>query len=125
MTKTQIAALIDSNLASASSITAAEHREVVNALLEYASSFDKILKTGTFQIGDTLIDQLFTVSFDDIGTSEYIVTGSLVSKSASFDTDNDVMWVIRNKTATSFKIALKEVSNETQNLEFDYVLIKK
>jgi hypothetical protein len=35
------------------------------------------------------------------------------------------MWSIREKTATGFKLALREVAGIDQNLSFDYVLFKK
>jgi len=58
-----------------------------------------------------------------LGTANYIVLGSLVGVSTNYNDDNDVIWSIREKTATSFKLALREVSAATQNLSFDYMLI--
>lgn len=127
MTKAEIQALIDSNLASGSSITAVKHREVETALLDYidnAIAFKPLL-TGNAPIGDVTSDNLITITFADLGTSDYIVTGSLVGISSNFDDDNDVMWSIREKTSTGFKLALRAVSSAIQNISFDYIIFKK
>ena len=88
-----------------------------------ASGITPLLK-GTVAIGNVAgSDQLITVSFATLGTANYMVIGSLVGTSTNFDNDNDVIWSIREKTATSFKLALREVSAATQNLSFDYMLI--
>jgi hypothetical protein len=125
MTKAEVQALIDLNLATASNITATEHREALTEVLNYASKFDNILATGTYVVGDTTTDSIKTITFPTVGTANYIVTGSLVSKSVNFDTDNDVIWMVKDKTATDFKLCLREVSANGQNLDFDYILIKK
>jgi len=88
-----------------------------------ASGITPLLK-GTVAIGNVAgSDQLITVSFATLGTANYIVLGSLVGVSTNYDNDNDVIWSIREKSATSFKLALREVSGNTQNLSFNYVLI--
>jgi len=88
-----------------------------------ASGITPLLR-GTVAIGNVAAsDQLITVSFATLGTANYMVIGSLVGTSTNFDNDNDVIWSIREKTATSFKLALREVSAATQNLSFDYMLI--
>jgi hypothetical protein len=125
MTKAEVQALIDLNLATASNITATEHRAVITEVLNYASKFDNILAKGTYVVGSINSDSLVTVTFPTVGTDQYIVTGSLVSKGTNYDNDNDVFWMIRERTATSFKLALREVTSHVQNLEFDYILIKK
>lgn len=127
MTKAEVQALIDSNLASASAITALKHREVETALLNFADaqSAGKPLLTGNYQIGDISSDALFTITFSDLGTSNYIVTGSLVGAGSNWDDDNDVFWSIREKTSTSFKLALREVSSTGSNISFDYIIFKK
>ena len=82
------------------------------------------LKKGTYQIGDLKsVDELRTVSFDNVGTNNYMVIGTLVSNSSDFDRDNDVFFVIREKTDSSFKLGLREVSGIVQNLSFEYILI--
>jgi hypothetical protein len=82
------------------------------------------LRKGTFAIGDVIgTDDIRTVTFASVGTSNYMVNGCLISKSTNYNDDNDVFFQIREKTATSFKICLREVTGNTQNLDFDYVLI--
>ena len=88
------------------------------------TKFLLFLRKGTFTVGDVVgSDNLKTISFPSVGTTNYMVSGSLVSKSSNYNTDNDVTWMVREKTATSFKLCLREVSGQIQNLDFDYVLI--
>lgn len=125
MTYEEIDALIDQNLADYSEIIPSEHREVEKALLNYIKKLSP-LASGTKVIGDTTAtDVVVTVSFSNVGTSNYRVLGSLVSKSTDYNMDNDVMWMIREKTSTSFKITLREVAGQVQNLEFDWELKAK
>lgn len=125
LTKTEIEALINKNLESGSIIKASKHRDVELAILNYIDSSNKILLTGTVVVGDIAADKLVDISFNSVGTIDYIVTGSLVSKSTSYAVDNDVMWVVREKTAIGFKISIGEVTRDGQDLDFDYVLIRK
>ena len=125
MTKAEVQALIDLNLATASNITATEHREAITEVLNYASKFDNILAKGTYVVGDVVTDAVRTITFPTVGTDQYIVTGSLVSKSTSYDMDNDVIWMVKDRTATEFKLCLRDVTGNSNNLDFDYVLIKK
>ena len=82
------------------------------------------LYKGVFSIGDvTTSDNIRTVNFADVGTTNYMVLGSLVSQGTNWDFDNDVIWTIKNKTATSFQILLREVASIGQNIDFNYVLI--
>lgn len=83
----------------------------------------RFLRKGSFLIGNVLTDDIRTVTFPSVFTSNYIVVGSLVSNSTDYNQDNDVMWMIRQKTPTSFKITFREIENATQNLTFDYILI--
>lgn len=83
-----------------------------------------LLRKGTFAIGDNpTIDSLKTVTFADVGTNNYMVVGCMVSVGSNYDFDNDVIWMIREKTNTSFKITLREVNGVVQNLSFEYMLI--
>jgi hypothetical protein len=125
MTKTELDAYIGVKLADASDITALEHREVEYAITQFIADNLPILK-GTYTVGDAVgTDSVRTVSFADIGTSNYIVTGSFVSNSVNYDFDNDVFPTIKNKTSTSFQLLLREVAGVTQNLDFDYIIFKK
>lgn len=120
MTPVQIQELINLNLADASNITPAKHREVETALLDYIKSILPLTK-GFIAIGDiTGSDELFTVNIPDVGTVNYYVSGSFKSLSANHDADNDVAWTWRETTATSFKISIREISSNLQNLVFYY-----
>jgi hypothetical protein len=124
LSKAAIETLIDTNLADFSNILPTKHREVEHAILDYATN--RVIGSGTYTIGDASgTDSVRTISFTDIGTSAYIVTGSLVSNSASSNDDDDVFWMVKNKTSNSFQLLLREVAGVTQNLDFDYVLISK
>lgn len=124
LSKAAIETLIDTNLADFSNILPTKHREVEHAILDYATN--RVIGSGTYTIGDAVgTDSVRTISFTDIGTSAYIVTGSLVSNSASSNDDDDVFWMVKNKTSSSFQLLLREVAGVTQNLDFDYVLISK
>lgn len=128
MTKAEIQALIDSNLASASTITAVKHREVETALLNFIDDFatSRPLAKGTVNIGDVYGTSIVSVTFATaLSTSSYIVTGSLVSKLTGPNQDDDVFWVVRNKSTTGFQLIVREIANETQNVEFDYVIFAK
>jgi len=83
------------------------------------------LYKGTFSVGDVAApgaDTTLTIPIQDVGTSNYVVVGSLVSR-ASVLVDNDVWWITKNLTPTSFQLSLREAANGTQNLEFRYALI--
>jgi hypothetical protein len=99
-------------------------------------SIPNILAKGTAVLGNVAAaDQLISVNFPAIGTNEYIIVGSLISKqidgneadgfTAGWNRDNDVSFVIVNKTASSFQIALREYASATQNLEFDYIILQR
>ncbi len=81
------------------------------------------LLKGTFVVGNPPTDTMMNITFASVGTSNYMVVGSLVSLGANYDNDNDVVWTIKNKTSTGFSILLRELGNITQNLQFDYALI--
>jgi len=124
LSKAAIETLIDTNLADFSNILPTKHREVEHAILDYATN--RVIGSGTYTVGDASpTDSIRTVSFTDVGTSAYIVTGSLVSNSTNYDSDNDVFWMVKNKTSNSFQLLLREVAGVAQNLDFDYVLISK
>lgn len=82
------------------------------------------LAKGTFDVGDVrATDDIKTVTFPTVGTNNYMVVGSMVSVGTDNSRDNDVMWMIREKTNTSFKLTFREVAAIVQNLSFEYMLI--
>lgn len=83
------------------------------------------LKKGTYSFADFSGQAIHTVSFDDIGTSNYQVLPSLVSSSSNWQEDDSVILTIRDKTATSFKFLLREVQGDTQTLTLEYTIVPK
>jgi len=82
------------------------------------------LRKATVSIGDVEgTTDIRTISFPNLGTSSYMVLGTLVSKSTNYQIDVDVLFQIREKTNTSFKICLREFDSDDQNLDFDYIII--
>jgi hypothetical protein len=80
------------------------------------------LLKSNYPFSDVGGDDLLTVSFGDVGTANYMVVGSLVS-GGTWDADNDVIWTVKNKTATGFQLILTEVRGDLQTLSLDYMLI--
>jgi len=121
LTPAQIQTLINTNLASGSTITAAEHREVETELLNLIKTAIPLAK-GIYNIGNVVNDNIFTITFPDVGTSNYYVMGSIKSNGANYINDDDVIWVWREPTSTSFKLGVGEGGGNTQNISFYWEL---
>lgn len=82
------------------------------------------LLKNSFVHGDLITSrQIVTIPFGNVGTSNYTVLGTLVGQ-GTWQNEAPINWVIREKTATSFKLCMYDVSNEGgQNITFDYVII--
>jgi hypothetical protein len=119
MTLTELREFSTLKLASASDITAEEHREVNNAIFDFLQTILP-LATGTASIGDSSTDSIVTVTFPDVGTDNYRVLGGLKYAGTNYNISNDVIAMTGEYTRTSFKIALREVSANIQNLSFDW-----
>jgi hypothetical protein len=81
------------------------------------------LASGVVSIGDVADDRMVPIYFNNVGTSSYIVVGNLVSQSGNWNNDNDILWMVANKSPTSFWLLMREVSRDIQNVRFEYVLI--
>lgn len=125
MTKAEIQSLINSNLASASIITATKHREVENALLNYMDNIVNAipLAKGNYVIGNAPpITSSYPVTFAvPLSTSNYIISSTLISLGDG-QADNEIQYAIGNKTASGFTIYVRETANVTQNISLDYVI---
>jgi hypothetical protein len=113
--------LINTNLASGTSITAEEHREVENGLLSLITQMKTQLPLakGTYSIGDvSTTDLSYTITFPDVGTNNYYVLGAFKSKSSNYNNDNDIVWVWKSPSSNSFIIGVREVAPNTQNVDF-------
>lgn len=85
------------------------------------TDLQRVLKKGTLTVGDVSNSPEFTVSFASIGTSLYNVNIGFESiTAASAQATASVFYSVHTKTATSFKIQLKESGNITQNLRITY-----
>jgi hypothetical protein len=120
MTLTELREFSNLKLASESDITAIEHREVNNAILDFIQTMLPLAK-GSFSIGDVVgDDNIRTITFPDIATDNYKVIGGLVYLGTNYNQNNDVIAMTGEYTRTSFKIALRELSHEVQDLRFDW-----
>jgi hypothetical protein len=92
------------------------------------TALSDILAKGSFDIGDcTSTDNERTVYFTQIDTYDYMIFGSLRSKSASenWNDNNDVIWTVKPINTFAFELYLREVSPNIQNIAFDYIIVKK
>lgn len=128
MTKAEVQALINSNLASASTITAVKHREVETALLNFMDDFNsfKPLAKGTLTMGNLATTTAsFTATFATaLASSDYIICGTIISAGVG-QNDNEVQYAIGNKTVNGFTIFIRETAAVTQNVNFDYVIFAR
>lgn len=74
-------------------------------------------------IGDVYTDSIIPISFPTVGSGNYVVVGHLVSYGTEWNYDNDVVWMVKDLTSTGFKLLLKEVTGDTQQLRFKYGLL--
>lgn len=144
MTTEQIQTLIDTNLATGSNITAAEHREVESALLDYVSTFSPIKCYG--KIGPVDIKgsaSTFTVTGNIVSATKLTPTGNYMPIRVVMPTgalpntnykvridiesgttyggniNSDILPLMFEKVdANTFDICTKEWSNQTQDLYF-------
>jgi hypothetical protein len=86
-----------------------------------------VLHKDSFYIGNDFgggdDGDLIVPFYTNIGTNNYLVAGSLVSYGNNWNDDNDVIWMVRNKTSTYFELLLRQVTNHYQVLRFDYAII--
>lgn len=101
-----------------------QNNNTLKDFIKNKPNFINFLHRGVFAISDVgSTDELKTVTFPTVGTNNYMIVGSMVSLGSNFDVDNDVVWMVREKTNTSFKITLRELTGGVQNLSFEYMLI--
>jgi len=96
----------------------------VTQLLNKPDISSPFLYKGSAPVGNPAGDATLAVTFPTVGTASYVVVGSLVSLGADYDQDNDVVWTIKNQTATGFSLLLREVAAAAQDLQFKYALIE-
>lgn len=127
-----------SDLKRLTTITAAQQSltDLIEAFANHAHAWSDITNkpagyityTGGQQIGDVGTsgppDNIFTITIPNQGGTNYIVAGSMVGQNSNFRTDDNVLWIVTQKAATSFNVAIREVSTGIQNLRFEYAIIK-
>jgi hypothetical protein len=70
-------------------------------------------------------DQLFTVSIPYMGVApDYVVVANLVSDGSGWNADNDISWVICNKTSTSFGVGITRLNTVTKKFILDFIIVK-
>lgn len=140
VTEAGLRAFIETKLASESEILASEHREVENAIIDYLIQENEVLQNqiddiienppitnafafkGTKVLGDIGANDFRVVNFDDVGTNNYMVVGSIVSNGNGV-LDSEVTYAIKTKTSNSFLLYLGEQGTPVQNVSFDFAII--
>lgn len=89
------------------------------------------LHKGSSIIGDINgNDDLKTINFPSVGTSDYFVVPTFLSLSTGagdipgWNQDNDFSHIIVNKNASSFQIGIREYSPAVQNIKVEFLIIK-
>lgn len=96
----------------------------LGALLNKPNFSSPFIYKGVYTIGDVSgSDMIRTVTFPSVGTSGYFVLGSLRSDDSNWDRNNDVFETWGVPTENSFKLYLREVASNVQDLKFHFVLI--
>ncbi|MDY3343783.1 hypothetical protein PG326_00745 [Riemerella anatipestifer] len=81
-----------------------------------------IKKGGTNNTGG---DDLYRITFSqDLGTSEYNVLGSFYCL-RDWNDDNDLGFAVSSKRSNGFDIAVREYAPQPQNVNFDFLIVKK
>lgn len=88
--------------------------------------YSKIVYSGTYGVGNPGTDSLYTITIPEQPNNTYMVIGTMVSLSGNHVNDNDISWVVlgTGKTTTQFQLSVREYNAVSQNLRFDYIIIK-
>jgi hypothetical protein len=68
-------------------------------------------------------DNLYTLTFPNVGTTDYQCVFTHVSKSGNFDLDNDIVWCQRSAGNTSVQIAGRQFAAAVDNIDLIVSLI--
>ncbi|WP_278035878.1 hypothetical protein [Flavobacterium nitratireducens] len=117
--------LVGQKLADESTIEPVDERACFGAIIAYLRKISP-LASNTFSIGDVFTPDIRTVNLPyNVGTSDYRVVGTLVSKSSNANLDKDIVLTTKDKTPTSFKIILKEIPGVLQDIDFEWAIYPK
>lgn len=89
----------------------------------------KIVHTGTLAVGDVTsapypVDKTVTITIPTQPDANYMVMGTIVGLQADLAFDNDVSFCVGKKLTGSFDVSFRDLVNLTQNINFDYVIIR-
>lgn len=70
--------------------------------------------------GDDFYDVFFHIPLPPYN---YIVIGQIASEEANWGHQNDVIITVQQKTPNGFKLSVREVSPDLQNIVYDYIII--
>jgi len=98
-----------------------------NYVIAGANGLNKVLRAGSINVGNVDAGgNLYTATFPDVGTGNYYVMGTMVATSlGSPGLDATTIWVLRERTSSSFSIFVAERGNYTQSLIFEYIMFAK
>jgi hypothetical protein len=80
---------------------------------------------GSININDVVnpgFQTKYLINIPNQGTNNYVVNGTWVGSSAS--NNATVVWSVYDKGTTSFGITTREIDSVTQNLSFDFTIVK-
>ena len=124
LSKSNMTAKIASALSTtAGKITAARHRDLEAATLDYTAF--QIISSGYYLFGDAVTGgSTKTVSLGKtLSTLDYEIFGTMVSIGSSWNNDNDAIFTIINKTLTTFDLRLGDINSQYQNITFSWMAV--
>ncbi|MDB0603288.1 hypothetical protein PL373_19580 [Tenacibaculum maritimum] len=87
-------------------------------------NFVKTLYSSKHVIGNIpQTDWNTTIYFPNVGTTNYLIVGNLVSVSGYAFAENDIAWVYFDKKANSFSLSFRELSGGLKDFEFHFSII--
>lgn len=144
MTRAQVEAIINANLASGSNILASEHRQVENSILDYIDTQigvvqgqNKVKVVGTVGVvagppapdGDVpslgCSQRIVFPTGLVLPNNDYVVCGAMGALgSLNLHVQTTVLFSIHDKQVNGFTVAFREITNANQNLNFNYVVLQ-
>lgn len=94
-----------------------------DAFIKNKPNILNVLLQNTIIIGNVANNDI-TVPFPSVGTSNYNVYPSFETLPTNAVQSTNYFYTIHSKTATSFKIHMRETGNETQSLILNYLIVQ-
>ena len=100
-----------------------------DAFIKNKPNIPNVLYANDAYIGDIGTSDLnpdtnITITFPDVGTSDYQPVCTPVVVTGTGNSNNDFSYVILSRTPTSFSISLRGYSSDTQDIRMYYILFK-